>query len=94
MAIRNRSTYIFNTNPSYSYSKFNININWFAFNANKFLNENQNLILTHADRDNVICVAFNKDEYFNDIETLPGDIVVYCYFKNPINKLTNNLICW
>ncbi|KMQ83928.1 reverse transcriptase [Lasius niger] len=56
-----------------------------------FLNENQSLILTRADKGNVT-VALDKDTYINKMEELLGDRETYKLIKkDPTRKLTTSL---
>jgi len=56
-----------------------------------FLNDNQNLIITRADKGNII-VALDKDKYIQKIEEMLNDDETYMVVnRNPINKLISNL---
>ncbi|EFN65852.1 hypothetical protein EAG_00192, partial [Camponotus floridanus] len=62
--IRNRSTSIINSIPSYQYpfTKTHNLLLQLNMTTKNFLNDNQNLIITRADKGN-ITVALDKDKY-------------------------------
>jgi len=91
--IRNKSTNIFKSIPSYQYPLNKIHKDLLHLNVitKKFLKEKPNLIITRADKGN-ITVALEKVEYIHEIEQLLIDKETYAVVKkNPINKLILNL---
>lgn len=88
-SIRNRSTNIINSIPSYQYplTKAHNELLHLNFITNNFLKDNHNLIITRADKGN-ITVALDKDKYIRDIEELLKDERTYIVVnRNPlINK--------
>ncbi|EFN67919.1 hypothetical protein EAG_11940, partial [Camponotus floridanus] len=62
-----------------------------SFNASKrFLRENNDIMVTRADKGQ-ITVAMDKKDYFNNMDMLLGDQITYKELKrDPLNKLTNN----
>ena len=91
--IRDRSTTIINRLSSWSIPnyEFTNNLKTLISQTKNFINNNDNLILTRADKGNVT-VALDKDKYIQDMNNLLSDQNTYIIVKkDPLRKISSSL---
>src|SRR5436190_10566126 len=91
--IRDRSTSIINrlSSLSFPHNDFNRYVKNLVSQTREFINNNNNLILTRADKGN-ITVALDKDKYIQDMITILSDQSTYTVVKkDPLRKMSSSL---